>query len=48
MTRSAPRKALPLPLTLTTALTVALLTGCGTQVRNPVTGQLQRTVMDEQ
>ncbi len=37
------RTALPLCLAATLALA-----GCGSQVRNPVTGQLQRTVMNEQ
>ena len=38
------------PLThrlLAALLTSALLAGCGTTVRNPVTGQTERTVMDE-
>lgn len=32
---------------LTGLLAAALLAGCGTPVRNPVTGQTERTVMDE-
>ena len=28
-------------------LAAALVAGCGTTVRNPVTGQTERTVMDE-
>ncbi|WP_245503496.1 M48 family metalloprotease [Aquabacterium lacunae] len=35
------------PTLLATLVISLALTGCGTQVRNPVTGQLQRTVMDE-
>ena len=35
----------PLPPLL---LAAALLAACGTQVVNPVTGQTERTVMDEQ
>lgn len=37
-----------LPLRLAAVLaTVAVLAGCGTPVRNPVTGETERTVMDE-
>jgi predicted Zn-dependent protease len=35
------------PLLLCCVMTAALLTGCGTTVVNPVTGQAERTVMDE-
>ncbi|MEY4428845.1 MAG: hypothetical protein RLZZ182_1534 [Pseudomonadota bacterium] len=38
---------LPFAPSMALCLVTALLAGCGTQVRNPVTGQLQRTVMDE-
>jgi len=35
------------PLMLSLALAAALSAGCGTVVQNPVTGQAERTVMDE-
>lgn len=35
------------PLAFSLALTASLLAGCGTTVVNPVTGQTERTVMDE-
>lgn len=34
-------------LTSASALTLALLAGCGTQAVNPVTGKTERLVMDE-
>ena len=34
-------------LLATSMLAAALLSGCGTTVVNPVTGQAERTVMDE-
>lgn len=35
------------PLLIPLALSLALAAGCGTTVQNPVTGQAERTVMDE-
>ena len=43
-TRAMPRRAL---LAAATLAGVLMLAGCGTPVRNPVTGQTERTVMDE-